>query len=139
MTRHAQPDTRENAPRLVDSFMKAVSLFIDQGHNLIVDVVCPNTIFENLRIAARDSNLFVVGLKASVETLRQRENKRDDREGGLAESQYEGMYRDIDYDLEIDNSRLDIEQVGQAIIKTFDARMRLNEHKPEALSLVPFR
>ncbi|MER9004686.1 MULTISPECIES: chloramphenicol phosphotransferase [unclassified Mesorhizobium] len=77
-----------------------------QGNNLIVDdVIFNDEIAEYVELLS-SFDLHLVGVMAPLEVLEAREAARADRLPGLARWQYGRIHRGIDYDLEVDTSRL---------------------------------
>ena len=62
---------------------------------------------------------FSVGVHCDLEILKKRERQRGDRKIGLAESQYETIHDGVNYDFEINTSKLDAKTVATSIVTAF--------------------
>lgn len=63
--------------------------------------------------------VFMVDVFASLEILEARELQRGDRMIGLARWQYDGVHKDMRYDLEIDTSNITPVEGAQMIKQKF--------------------
>ncbi len=92
--------------RTMRGMRHAIAAMARQGNNLIVDdVIFNDEIAEYIELLS-GFDLHLVGVMAPLEVLEAREATRADRLPGLARWQYPRVHKGIDYDLEVDSSRL---------------------------------
>ncbi|MER8742967.1 chloramphenicol phosphotransferase [Mesorhizobium sp. M1004] len=92
--------------RTMRGMRHAIAAMAGQGNNLIVDdVIFDEEIAEYVELLS-SFDLHLVGVMAPLEVLEAREAARADRLPGLARWQYGRVHNGIDYDLEVDTSRL---------------------------------
>ena len=84
----------------------AIAAMAGQGNNLIVDDVIFSDEIAEYRELLSGFELHLVGVTAPLEVLEAREAARGDRLPGLARWQYPRVHKGVDYDLEVDSSRL---------------------------------
>ena len=112
--------TSEETKDLSTAFRKAACEHLSNGQSLILDVVCvPGEVFKELVDTFSLHNPITVRIKASPDTLKEREIERGDRKTGLALSQHNAMYeieQHPEYDLELDSTSTSVEELGQAIM-----------------------
>ena len=92
--------------RTMRGMRHAIAAMAGQGNNLIVDDVIFNDEIAEYRALLSGFDLHLVGVMASLEVLEAREAARADRMPGLARWQYPRVHKDMNYDLEVDSSRL---------------------------------
>jgi chloramphenicol 3-O phosphotransferase len=92
--------------RAIRGMRHAIAAMAGQGNNLIVDDVIFNDEISEYRALLSGFDLHLVGILAPLEVLEAREAKRSDRMPGLARWQYPRVHNDMNYDLEVDSSRL---------------------------------
>ena len=92
--------------RTMRGMRHAIAAMAGQGNNLIVDDVIVSDEIAEYRALLSAFDLHLVGVMAPLEVLEAREAARADRLPGLARWQYPRVHKDIDYDLEVDSSRL---------------------------------
>ncbi|ESW66161.1 chloramphenicol phosphotransferase [Mesorhizobium sp. M1148] len=92
--------------RAMRGMRHAIAAMAGQGNNLIVDDVIFNDEIAEHRMLLSGFDLHLVGVMAPLEVLGAREAARADRLPGLARWQYGRVHNGIDYDLEVDTSRL---------------------------------
>lgn len=92
--------------RAMRGMRHAIAAMAGQGNNLIVDDVTFGDEIAEYRALLSGFDLHVVGVIAPLEVVEAREVARADRLPGLARWQYPRVHRGIDYDLEVDSSRL---------------------------------
>jgi chloramphenicol 3-O phosphotransferase len=97
----------------------AIAAMAGQGNNLIVDDVTFNDEISEYRALLSAFDLHLVGVIAPLEVLEAREAQRADRLPGLARWQYHRVHMGIDYDLEIDTSRLTSLECARRIQQEF--------------------
>ncbi|MER9918343.1 MULTISPECIES: chloramphenicol phosphotransferase [unclassified Mesorhizobium] len=92
--------------RTMRGMRHAIAAMAGQGNNLIVDdVIFDEEIAEYVELLS-SFDLHLVGVMAPLEVLEAREAARADRLPGLARWQYGRVHKGMDYDLEVDTSRL---------------------------------
>lgn len=91
--------------QLLAGMYSAVAGLATAGNNVIVDDVVfhPVVLREALR-ALEGFDVVFVGVRCSLDVIRERELARGDRMGGLAEAQHELVHAHGVYDLEVDTS-----------------------------------
>jgi chloramphenicol 3-O phosphotransferase len=92
--------------RTMRGMRHAIAAMAEQGNNLIVDDVVFNDEIAEYRELLSGFDLHLVGVMAPLEVLEAREAARADRLPGLARWQYPRVHKDMNYDLEVDSSRL---------------------------------
>jgi len=83
---------------------RAVAALAAQGNNLIVDDVMLGPEMEDYRTLLADFDVSLIGVRAPLAVLEERERRRGDRMIGLARWQYDRVHEGRKYDLEIDTS-----------------------------------
>jgi chloramphenicol 3-O phosphotransferase len=85
---------------------RAIAAMADEGNDLIVDDAILNGEARYYRDLLLAHQVFVVGVRASLRVLEQREAKRPERLVGLARAQYRRVHEGVRYDFEVntDNS-----------------------------------
>jgi chloramphenicol 3-O phosphotransferase len=92
--------------RTMRGMRHAIAAMAGQGNNLIVDdVIFNDEIAEYVELLS-GFDLHLVGVLAPLAVLEAREATRADRLPGLARWQYPRVHKDMNYDLEVDSSRL---------------------------------
>lgn len=92
--------------RTMRGMRHAIAAMAGQGNNLIVDDVIFSDEIAEYRELLSGFELHLVGVTAPLEVLEAREAARGDRLPGLARWQYPRVHKGVDYDLEVDSSRL---------------------------------
>lgn len=92
--------------RAMRGMRHAIAAMAGQGNNLIVDDVIFNEEIAEYVELLSSFDLHLVGVMAPLEVLEAREAARADRLPGLARWQYGRVHNGMDYDLEVDTSRL---------------------------------
>ena len=105
---------------LVKLFTNEACARLDNGENLILDIVCiPGPTSQRIFDAFNAYTSLMVRMRASIEVLRERELLRPDRRNGQAEEQHLQMYgQEVhpEYDVELNSTVLTIEQIGDVIV-----------------------
>lgn len=101
----------ETGNRLFSSMHKVIYLLSQQGMNVIADHVMVERLWveECARLFAPLPAYFI-GIHCPLEVLIQREIDRKDRTLGQAAAQYPLLHRNAIYDLEVDTSKLNVEE-----------------------------
>lgn len=115
-------------------YCSTIKLFSEMGLNVIVDTVIDNDKWFNdyLDVLSDHPTLFV-GVICSKEELIRREQTRGDRQIGLANSQFDQVYRFNEYDLEVNTEELNPSECAERILsfiksdKEYSAFKKLSE------------
>lgn len=99
----------------------AVAALASEDNNQIVDDVMLGVADQaHYRKVLGDTETYFVGLFAPLEVLEQRERDRGDRLEGLARWQFDRVHHGVEYDLEIESSRLTPEECAKKIVTEFN-------------------
>jgi chloramphenicol 3-O phosphotransferase len=90
--------------RVLRGMRRAVAALAAEGNNLIVDDVMLGPTMADYRTLLADFDVSVVGIRAPLAVLEDREAQRKDRLIGLARWQYDLVHEGMKYDLEVDTS-----------------------------------
>jgi chloramphenicol 3-O phosphotransferase len=107
------------AARAFRGMRHAIAAMAAQGNDLIVDDVLLGSEKAEYADLLAAFTLFRVGVFAPLDVLEARERQRGDRLPGLARWQYDGVHKDMTYDLEVDTSSADPMQCANLIKETF--------------------
>ena len=108
------------AQRAFRGMRHAVAAMAAQGNDLIVDeVLLGETWTEYARLLA-PFQVFLVGVRARLDTLEAREQARGDRLIGLARWQFDRVHNGMVYDLEIDTDHASPMECAALIKQTFN-------------------
>jgi len=107
---HAGPAGRV----LFSGMHHAIAAAAKTGNNILADhvLVEKDWVDECARLFA-DMPAYLIGIQCPLEVLEQRERERKDRTLGQARTQFDVIHKYTIYDLEIDTSRLTIEECAQ--------------------------
>ena len=114
-----QADRAGSTGRLLLSGMHhAIAAAAHAGLNVLVDHVLVDRgwVDECARLFA-DTSAYLIGLRCPLEVLEERERRRTDRTLGQARIQFPVIHKYATYDLELDTSRLSIEQCASRIME----------------------
>ena len=107
------------AERALKGMRHAIAAMAGQGNNLIVDnVILGGATAEYAGLLSR-FEVIMVGIFAPLDVLESRERRRDDRLIGLARWQYHRVHRGVNYDLEIETSKLSPMECASLIKERF--------------------
>lgn len=119
---------------LVTLFYSTVKFMSDKGLNVVVDTVNDNDERFNTCLSSLiDHPVIFVGVTCSKEELIRREKLREDRESGLAISQYDKTYCFNEYDIELNTETLRPNECANLILnfirsnREYSAFKRLNK------------
>lgn len=102
---------------IISVYYATIKLFSEMGLNVIVDTVIDNDKrFNNYLDVLFDYPTLFVGVICSKEELTRREQIREDREIGLANSQYDKIYSFNEYDLEVNTEELSPTECAEKIL-----------------------
>ncbi|HKD76442.1 MAG TPA: hypothetical protein VKB76_13145 [Ktedonobacterales bacterium] len=108
------------AQRAFRGMRHAVAAMAAEGNDLIVDeVLLGETWAEYARLLA-PFQVFLVGVRARLETLEARERGRGDRLIGLARWQFDRVHNGMAYHLEIDTDHVSPMESAHLIKRTFN-------------------
>ncbi|HEV2524209.1 MAG TPA: chloramphenicol phosphotransferase, partial [Gammaproteobacteria bacterium] len=106
------------AKKVSDALKNIVISMLQSGLNVIIDEVCiGDKSFEIWQKKLSGYKVLYVGVNAPIEILEMRENERKDRIIGSARGQFISAHKNNQYDLEIDTSRISIENCVSTIMK----------------------
>jgi|SRR3989344_145578 len=92
-------------PKIISKFHKAIKDTSDKGDSLIIDHVLEKPEwYKECKEVLKDKPVVWVFVTAPLKELERREANRKDRNAGLAKIQYEIVYKDYVYDIQIDTS-----------------------------------
>lgn len=103
---------------LFSGMHRAIAAAAETGNNILADhvLVEKDWVDECARLFA-DMPAYLIGIQCPLEVLEQRERERKDRTLGQARTQFDVIHKYTIYDLEIDTSRLTIEECAQRVIE----------------------
>lgn len=108
---------RNKFPKIVHKFHQKISELTQQNKNLIIDHVLEKPEwYEACKEALRGGNITWVSVICPLEELEKREAKRKDRKPGLARFQYNILYKNYKYDIQIDTSITSPKQAAFSIL-----------------------
>lgn len=112
-------------PPVIKGFHESMRALLDSGNSVIVDHVLqrPEWLIHCLSLPACKPVLFV-GVHCSLSKLEERERRRGDRTEGQAKSQLPWVHRHEDYDVEVDTSKLSVDECVEITL------VALNEKRP---------
>lgn len=116
-------DTAEVWQQILYAFHLSIPKLAEAGNNIIVDHVFHGPfwskhIVENLI----DSKVFFVGIHCPLETLKEREKNRCNRETGLTDFHFKEAHRYSRYDFEVDSSEHTVDTSVEMIITAYKNR-----------------
>ena len=122
--RSGELDWLAMCPLVFDGFHLSVRAFANAGNNLIVDHIIENGqwLADLVRLLA-SFDVFCVGVHCPLPELERRERQRCDRRIGEARTDIRSVHRFMEYDLEIDSTEPN-EQNVEAVISAWESRDR---------------
>lgn len=110
-------------PNKVSTIFDSAKALTQNGHNVVMDIVCPVEPLQGVKTIFNDCNVVLVGVYADLDVLQTREKDRGDRDIGLAESQSgdKGINHGIQYDVVVDTSDKTSEQSAQYLMASLNA------------------
>jgi chloramphenicol 3-O phosphotransferase len=120
-----KPVTAVTSGPLLETTMRgmrfAVAAMADAGNDLIVDeVMWDPAVLTDYRTRLAPYDFHVIGLRAPLEVIEQRERQRGDRDLGLARWQYDKVHGGMTYDLELDTSAATPDELAARIKQAFE-------------------
>jgi len=108
--------TRRGVP-LLTAFNAALRGLLDCDLKVILELVICNPVTLRMHLKPlTDKRVLMVGVRCPLEEAERRERARGDRMRGLARSQFETIHAHCDYDVEVDTSRLSVDEAARVII-----------------------
>ncbi len=109
----------------------AIAALAKTGNNVVADhvLVEPSWVIECANLFA-DLEAYLIGIKCPLEVAEEREKQREDRTLGQAKAQYPLVHQHALYDVEIDTSRLSIQESTSKIIEM------ISTQKPTAFNKI---
>lgn len=99
------------APMLIRGFRETIYTLANSGNNLIVDDVLESSEQQEMILSLmQNMNVFWIGIKCPLDILKEREKIRGDRMFGLAEYQFDKVHTLMKYDIELDTSKLSVNE-----------------------------
>lgn len=96
----------------------AIAAAASRGNNILADhVFIEKAWVDECAELFADMNAYLIGLQCPLEALEQREKDRKDRTLGQARLQYEIIHKFTQYDLELDTSKLSVEECAEQVIE----------------------
>jgi chloramphenicol 3-O phosphotransferase len=107
----------QNFPKLKEGIVESALALLKKDHKLIVDIVLMPRQTDYLKERLDSFNPFIVGVTADLEVLNKRELQRGNRKIGLSASQYDQIHKNIDYDIMVDTTSSEAEEIARKIIE----------------------
>lgn len=96
----------------------AIAATASRGNNILADhVLVEKAWVDECAELFANMNAYLIGLTCPLEVLEQREKDRKDRTLGQARLQYDVIHKYVKYDLELDTSKLTIEECTEKVIE----------------------
>lgn len=96
----------------------AIAAAAKRGLNVIADhVFVEKAWVDECAALFADMDAYLIGLHCPLEVLEQREKDRKDRTLGQARDQFDVIHRFVTYDLELDTSKLTVEECTEKVIE----------------------
>lgn len=109
---------RQLIPTVVSGLHHAAAALAKAGNNVIVDhVLQEDGWLQECLECWKELVVYFVGVKCDLSIVMEREARREDREKGLAWSQYDRVHRHNLYDIVIDTTNQNAEKCARQIIK----------------------
>ena len=119
---HDRTDFMTVGMRLYTGFAECIALLAAGGSHVVVDTVAwvegSMPIFLQ---ACENTTVLAVGLHCDPAELRRREQERGNRQVGLAERQAAIVHHGVLYDLEVDTTATDVDEVADRIVEAWQA------------------
>lgn len=116
----------ETGHKLVECMHMSAQKINSSGMNVIVDhVLVEERWRKHLADTLDKKNTYLIKMYCPLEVLEEREKARKDRTLGQARKQYNLVHMNIEYDMEIDSSKMTAEDAAKQILEY----MRLNKPK----------
>lgn len=115
---------------LISGFHASVAAMAQAGNRVLLDHVLQEEVWlkDCLNRFASVQVIFI-GVKCPLEELERRETERVDRQKGLAKYQFDKVHRHKIYDVEIDTSKLTIQECVDKITKYLESNKKSEAFK----------
>lgn len=114
-------DVKEGSVR--QAFVDAIRGNAEAGRLVIADTVYGRVYMNDLEESLWPHRSMIIAVKASLEEVKRREIERGDRKIGLAESQYHGIYKGIEYSFGVDTTHMTPQQAARLIYDRLHCRI----------------
>lgn len=112
--------------RLAFGFHRAVAGFAAAGNNVVMDhLLGEQWRVQDIVTVFADYDLVLVAVHCGLDELRRREQARNNRVTGRAESQLASIHAHLHYDIEIDTSAMSPQECAATIADSMRAISRL--------------
>jgi chloramphenicol 3-O phosphotransferase len=105
----------ENVAAVVHGFHGSIGALAKAGNRLVIDHVLQERSWAQELASAVEGHVLVIGLRAPLDVLEERERVRGDRMPGLAAAQLEMVHNHFSYDLEFNTAVTDSEELARRI------------------------
>lgn len=97
--------------KIISGMHYAIAAYANRGNNVVVDYILykPEWL-QDLAHALKNNIVYIIGIKAPLDVLEERERRRGTSPIGHARSHYAAVHQDMIYDLELDVSNLTPEE-----------------------------
>lgn len=116
--------------KVIKGMHRAIAAYAQQGNNVVVDyILYDQTWLPDLLKALKGLKVYMVGIKLPLEVLEQREKARGTSPIGHARSHYATVHNIMQYDIELDTSKLSSEEAAfklKEFIKNLDLGLHSN-------------
>jgi chloramphenicol 3-O phosphotransferase len=104
--------------KVIFGMHRAIAAYAKTGNNVVVDYILykPEWL-PDLISSLRGTKVYLIGIKAPLSVLEEREKNRGTSPVGHARSHYDQVHKGMIYDLELDVSKLTPEQSAQKILE----------------------
>ena len=119
---HDRPDFMTVGMRLYTGFADCVATLAAAGNHVVVDTVAwVEGSMATFLQACENTTVLAVGLHCDPAELGRRERERGNRQVGLAERQAAIVHQGVLYDLEVDTTATDVDEVADRIVEAWQA------------------
>ena len=97
-------------------YYRSLRAFFSAGHNVLADTgfYIPEALSHCIS-ELKDETVWLIGVHCSIEELERREKARGDRDIRLAREQQATIHNSVIYDIEVDTSRMSVEECALAM------------------------
>lgn len=104
--------------RVISGMHEAIAAYAKKGNNVIVDYILYKPEWRlDLAEALKTTKVYLIGIKAPLSVLEEREKNRGTSPVGHARSHYDQVHKDMVYDLQLDVSTMTPEQSAKKILE----------------------
>jgi chloramphenicol 3-O phosphotransferase len=102
--------------RIIFGMHSAIAAYANEGNHIVVDyILYKKEWIPNLVQALEHNNVYLIGVKAPLDVLEERERKRATSPVGHARSHHDTVHSGMIYDLELDASTMTPEEIARTI------------------------